>query len=106
MYRVSKVAIPQTAFGKRAPNSLIPNTIMLVLCIQKNMGGFSQKGWKLMYTRVKSPSINISREHSAKLISSQSKRWTLPRKGMKKTAAAISIAGMVYFTRTKIYVHG
>lgn len=49
---VIRVMIPKMAFGSLAANSPTPNKCMHKACIQMKSGGFSQKGWKLMVTRV------------------------------------------------------
>ena len=81
-----KVRIPAIALGNLAANSFIPNSFMDITCIQINNGGFSQNGWKLICTRSKFPLTIISRALSAKLISSQSNKWALPRECVNKRA--------------------
>jgi len=80
--------IPNTALGRRAANSFTPKAFIDNACSQKNSGGFSQKGSKLMVTLKKSPVSNISRLDSAKFISSQSNKCNLPSSGKKNTKAS------------------
>ena len=85
--RTGSTSIPSKAFGRRAENSFIPNRFMLMACSQKYSGGFSVNNWKLIWGWLYEWVTTISRDISAKFISSQSKRCTLPKKGINKTAA-------------------
>ena len=93
-YNVHNVKIPIIAFGKRAANSIEisdypeneSKAMKLKACNHKNKGGFSQKGWKLIWTLKKSPVTIISRADSAKFTSSQSNKCVDPKNGMYTAA--------------------
>lgn len=86
------VAKATNTLGNRAANSPTPNTFMHSACIQKKSGGFSQKGSKFTVTCRKLPLTNISRADSAKFISSQSNKFTDPKKGKKRMQVPIKIS--------------
>ena len=92
----NKVIIPATALGKRAANSFTPNIFIATTWNQKNKGGFSKKGSKLIWTCKKLLVTIISRAISAKFTSSQSKRLTPPRNGIKNNEANRIISKYIF----------
>ncbi len=98
MYRKGSTIRPKKALGKRAAYSPIPKMDIESACNQKKSGGFSVKLSKLIVICNQFPRSTISRANSAKLISSQSKRCTPPKKGRKKIAA-IRIQNQVFLSK-------
>lgn len=95
-YSTDKVSPPTTAFGKRAPLSPTPHKDILSDCSQKNKGGFSQKTEKFICTSLYLPVKSISRAASAKLISSQSNKETLPIHSENHAVAMIKITTALF----------
>ena len=76
--KIIGIIIDNRALGNLAAKLVIPNILKEIVWIQKNKGGFSWKGSKLIITWEKLFNNNISREDSAKLISSQSNKLKSP----------------------------
>ena len=76
--KIIGIIIDNRALGNLAAKLVIPNILKEIVWIQKNKGGFSWKGSKLIITWEKLFDNNISRDDSAKLISSQSNKLKSP----------------------------
>lgn len=76
--RIIGIIIDSRALGNLAAKLVIPNILKEIVWIQKNKGGFSWNGSKLIITCEKLFDNNISRDDSAKLISSQSNKLKSP----------------------------
>ena len=76
--KIIGIIIDNRALGNLAAKLVIPKILKEIVWIQKNKGGFSWKGSKLIITWEKLFDNNISRDDSAKLISSQSNKLKSP----------------------------